>query len=125
MIPTTVINSVIHIAKRLMHSFQTYKNLIESMARLEQLDSENNLKRQTLLHVEQEIERVKREQALLLAGKMADCAIALTGGDTLNETLLPANVYQLHETLKNLKEAAEEYNRFIIQWASEKSAAPR
>jgi hypothetical protein len=108
-----------------MNSFPNLQNLIESMARLEQLDSENNLIRQTLLHVEQETERVKREHALLLSGKMADCAIALTGGDTLNETLLPVNVYQLHEALKNLKEAAEEYNRFIIQWASEKSAASR
>ena len=106
-----------------MNSSPNIQNLIESMTRLEQLDSENNHKRQTLLHVEQETERVKREQALLLAGKMADCAIALTGGDTLNEKLLPANVYQLHEALKQLKEAAEEYNRFLIQWASEKSGS--
>ena len=108
-----------------MNSSPNRQNLIESMTRLERLDSEIDLNRQTLLHVKQETERVNREHALLLAGKMADCAIALTGGDTLNEALLPVNVYQLHEALKNLKEAAEEYNRFIIQWASEKSAAPR
>ena len=60
-----------------------------------------------------------QQQALLMAGVIADCAIALTGGRGLNGRVPPAHPDEFSNSIKALRLAAETYNDFIFKMSQE------
>jgi len=55
-----------------------------------------------------------RKQAQLQAGVLADAAIALVGGQGLNNSIQGATFDQITERAKALRDAAESYNSTIL-----------
>jgi hypothetical protein len=58
------------------------------------------------------------EEALLLAGLMADCAIRLVGGQDLNGTVPAAHPDDFSYFVKHLRISVERYNRHIMSMNS-------
>jgi hypothetical protein len=60
-------------------------------------------------------ELISYEAALVLAGRMADCAINLVGGSTLNEVIQPVRIDHISSAAHQLRLVVEAYNDCIIQ----------
>lgn len=56
-------------------------------------------------------------KALMLAGRMADAARAVVGGQGLNFKQEPANVLSISALAERLQRAVDEYDRHIIDWS--------
>ena len=59
-------------------------------------------------------ELTHEEQALVMAGVMADYALTLVGGMGLNGVVCPAHPDSFSDFAKKLRYAAEQYNNHII-----------
>lgn len=62
-----------------------------------------------------------QEQALLLAGVLADYALALVGGKGLNGSIPPVGLDDFSEAAKKLRYAAEKYNDHILSMLRDRS----
>jgi hypothetical protein len=54
------------------------------------------------------------EQALAYAGRLADCALSLVGGEGLNGRIQPTSLDNFSERALCLRRAAEQYNQHIL-----------
>ena len=57
------------------------------------------------------------EEVLRRAGKMADLAIRLVGGESLNERVAPVHPDHFSDAARQLRLAAEAYNSGIMELA--------
>jgi hypothetical protein len=64
------------------------------------------------------------EEVLRRAGKMADLAIGLVGGKSLNGVVSPVHPDHFSDTARQLRLAAEAYNSGIMELAKSTSDHP-